>query len=107
LEKRLKVVFDEEALEDIENIRDYIGQFNIMSARRIVDEIFDVINNYLSRNPFGGASMEIRTGIKSNYRTFLATPNYIIIYEPEPTRINILRVAHAKQDWTRWNFGGV
>ncbi|MXX52718.1 MAG: type II toxin-antitoxin system RelE/ParE family toxin [Dehalococcoidia bacterium] len=90
--------FSPEALDDLRQIHDYIAQYNLASANRVVERLRG--RCYLLADfPYMGMAHP-RFG--ANYRLH-AVPgiNYIIIYRPIEDGVEILRIRHSSQSLRR------
>lgn len=88
-------VWTNPALKDISKIFDYIAQEDEDAAGRVAKKIYDVCKE-LDKHPQVG-----RKGKVSDTRELVIHKfPYIVIYRyPEGTKVEVLRVLHAKQKW--------
>ncbi len=101
----IEIEYTDEALEDLQNIKDYISVEldNPQSAQRIVDEIVYRIDS-LSDFPQIGAPLNSRTDEKSDYR-YLVCGNYNVFYRVEDQTVRIVRVLSARRNFMAVLFG--
>ncbi len=105
--KGLPVFFTPLAEEDLDQIEDYIAAHDPAAAARvraaIVQQSLQLGSTPAKGMPLHEARSEPEIGVRlwpiSRHR------NYLVLYRVEPTRIRVLRILHAAQDWTRF-FGG-
>jgi toxin ParE1/3/4 len=90
----MMIMWLEDAIQDLQALRYYITQDNIVAANRISKKILDSVN-ILSEYPAVG-----RAGRVPNTRELIisSTP-YIIPYKVKNNRIEILRVFHCAMQW--------
>lgn len=86
----LIVEWTEEALDDLDNIIEYIVQFNAVAAYDLEDHLFESAKN-LVHHPYMG-----KDGRSVATREFLAHPNYWLVYEVTD-KISILNVIHTRK----------
>ncbi|MDO7834273.1 type II toxin-antitoxin system RelE/ParE family toxin [Sphingobium sp. HBC34] len=88
----LPLIWHDEALDDLENIVDFIETHNPLAADRIGNAIRHVAER-LPDHPY-----MYRTGRVPGTREALVTPNYVIIYRVHDI-IEILAVKHTRQQY--------
>ncbi len=84
------------AQSDLENIRLYISQDNPAAAKRLIKDIASAIAS-LAENPDIGHTREDLTDKPVK---FLSVKHYMIIYRPDKTPLQILRVLSGYRDIT-------
>ncbi|RFB78487.1 type II toxin-antitoxin system RelE/ParE family toxin [Methylovirgula sp. 4M-Z18] len=91
----MNIVWSDEALDDIEQLRTYIAQDNPHAARRVAIAIVDAVTKMLPSNPEIG-----RPGRVSGTRE-LVIPRlpYIVPYRVRNETIQVLRVYHGARKW--------
>jgi toxin ParE1/3/4 len=100
----LPVFFTPLAEEDLDQIEDYIAAHDPAAAARVraamVQQSLQLGSTPAKGMPLKEARSEQEIGVRfwpiSRYR------NYLVLYRVEPTRIRVLRILHAAQDWTRF-----
>jgi toxin ParE1/3/4 len=94
----MRVVFDEDALEDLRRIFAWIAQENGPAAERLVGRIFDRAEQ-LAQPEFTYTG---RPGLDPGTRELIEYP-YILVYEVHEDRrmIVVLSVVHGAQDRER------
>ncbi len=90
--------FSPEALDDLQQIHDYIARRNRASASRIVERLRD--RCYLLADfPYMGITHP-RFG--DDYRIYVVPGvNYVIIYRPVQNGVEIIRIRHSSQSFRR------
>lgn len=89
----LPVIWDPDALVDIEEIVDYIDQFNAAAAIKLRRLIEDAVER-LPGHPYAH-----RAGRIAGTREAVVHPNYIIVYHVKIDSIDILSVLHTRQQY--------
>jgi toxin ParE1/3/4 len=91
----MKVIFDDEALDDLQDIFRWIAEENRQAAENLVTRIFDKAE----RLAIPGLTNMGRPGLEPGTRELIEYP-YIIVYEVREDRgdIVILAVVHGAQD---------
>jgi toxin ParE1/3/4 len=91
----MRIVFDDEALDDLQGIFRWVAKDNPGAAARIIARIFDKAERLASP---GLANMG-RPGLDAGTRELIEYP-YIIIYEVHEDRgeIVVLSVVHGAQE---------
>jgi toxin ParE1/3/4 len=78
---------------DLDEIADYLSDRNPSGAVRVLEHLFAKFL-LLSQNPLLG---ELRSDLPKQPRCFSAG-NYIILYQPIPSGVEIARVVHGARD---------
>ena len=89
----MKVFWSNEALQDREDIWDYIAKDNSIAAAEM-DELFSKAASILSDQPFLG-----KAGKVHGTREFIAHENYRLVYEIHNEIIWILTLIHTSRHW--------
>jgi toxin ParE1/3/4 len=94
----MRVIFDDEALDDLRRIYAWIEQDNRPAARDLVARIFERVEHLTTP----GLSDMGRPGLDPGTRELIEYP-YIIVYEVHEDRgeIVVLSVVHGAQDRTQ------
>ena len=93
-----EIIWSDEALEDINNIAEYIAISNILAAKALVKRIFNKIER-LAEHPLSG---RIPTEISDlNYREVIVNPCRIF-YKVEDGKVYIIFVMRQEQDLKRY-----
>lgn len=91
----MKLIWSPEALQDLRDIRAFIGQDNPGSAKTIVARIVTLVSARLPANPEMG-----RTGRVAGTRELvIANTPFVVPYRIRDEHIDILRVYHAARMW--------
>jgi antitoxin ParD1/3/4/toxin ParE1/3/4 len=99
--------FGRRAVRDLEEHCGYIAADNPEAAARVREEILNVAD-FLGQHPELGRRIRNVSVRHKDLRWFVAPKfrNYLIFYKPFQESILVIRVLHAKQDWTRF-FGNL
>ena len=89
----MKLFWTPEAIQDRDNIYDYIEPDNPAAALAL-DELFSEKAGRLVDHPALG-----RPGRAASTRELVAHQNYIIVYDVSSDAVRVLRVLHAKRQW--------
>ena len=81
------------AIADRESIFDYIMPENLDAALAL-DELFERKAALLGAHPEVG-----RVGRVRGTRELVAHRHYVLVYDPDPDRVRILRVLHTSRQW--------
>lgn len=91
----MKLIWSPEALQDLSDIRAFIGQDNPGAAQKIVARIVTLVGEQLPTNPEIG-----RTGRVAGTREFvIASTPFVVPYRIGDEHIDIPRVYHAARMW--------
>ncbi len=90
----MQVRWEEDAIIDLMELRDYIKRDNPNAAHRVITQILDSIN-LLIDHPLLGKVGRIH---KTRELVVSGTP-YTLIYLPESNIISILRIFHQSRCW--------
>lgn len=92
------VHWSERAIENLQQIYDYIQQDSPANATKLVNEII-ARTHLLKRHPYiYPIELLVSKGRNKNYRCIIIKKNYKVIYKVEVSTIMILRVFHARQN---------
>ena len=89
----LDLIWEPEALDQLDGIIDFIGERNGPAADRMA-RLFAERAERIRRFPEMG-----RPGRVTGTRELIVHPNYILIYRVTETAIDILRVLHVRQQY--------
>ncbi len=89
----MKVFWSTEALQDREDIWNYIAQDNPTAAAEM-DALFSAAASLLSEQPFLG-----KVGKIHDTRELIAHENYRLVYEIHNENIWILTLIHTSRHW--------
>lgn len=89
----MKLVWREEALDDLAGIISYIAEYNEAAAARLQDAI-EACAERLPDHPF-----MYRTGRATGTREAVVHPNYILIYRVASDAIEIVTVVHSRRQY--------
>mgnify|MGYP002624520877 FL=1 len=90
-----QVIWDEAAIQDLDHIWDHIGteNGNPVAADRFIDSIRDRSDAYARQPEMGTSWSELAPRIR-----FFVVGNYVVIYRPDTTGIQVARVSHGARD---------
>ncbi|MCG6119829.1 MAG: type II toxin-antitoxin system RelE/ParE family toxin [Blastomonas sp.] len=91
--KTLRLIWSDEALDDVREIIDYIAQRNVRAALRL-EQAMHACAERLTNHP-----QMYRSGRAPDTREAVVHPNYLIIYRVEEHEIVIANVVHARQQY--------
>ncbi|MDR5838602.1 type II toxin-antitoxin system RelE/ParE family toxin [Caballeronia sp. LZ034LL] len=84
-----------QALDDLDQITDYIAEYNPGAAKTI----FEVIESAVI--PASVTPYLFRTGREPGTREIVAHPNYLVVYRVMDGLIEVVNVIHARQRYPR------
>lgn len=88
----MPLIFSPEAIEDLAEIRSYIGQDNPFAASRVAVQLVAACDR-LEYLPERG-----RPGLVPGTREVTTVPPYIIVYRIKAGTVEIIRIWHSAQD---------
>mgnify|MGYP005867511687 CR=1 FL=1 len=91
--KTLRLIWSDEALDDVREIIDYIAQRNVQAALRLEHAMHDCAERLTSHPQM------YRSGRAPGTREAVVHPNYLIIYRVEEQEVVIANVVHARQQY--------
>ncbi len=89
----LPILWRPEAENDLAAILEFIAERNLQSALDLLEDIRGVVSQ-LPHHPY-----LYRLGRVPGTRELVAHPNYIVVYRVTATAIEIVAVAHARQQY--------
>lgn len=89
--------FTSQALDDLLEIWQRIAADNPEAADRVENAIYDACA-LIAKSPFAGQIRKDFTALPLRFWTLGRYPNYLIIYDPASTPIQIIRILHAMRD---------
>lgn len=99
----MKLIVTQDAIQDLRDIEEYIGQDNPAAAVGFIDRLARQFQQLTQFPNIGHKCDEIKPG----YRR-IAEGDYIIFFQRiDDERLAILRVAHGKRDLSELNFPDV
>src|SRR5947208_533307 len=85
--------FSQQAAQDLDDIYEYLAQFSLASAARVVQAIEQTCRN-LARFPgIGTARDDLQPGLRS-----FPSGRYVIVYRPLTDGVRIVRIVHGARD---------
>jgi plasmid stabilization system protein ParE len=85
------------ALNDLDEIWNYIAEDNEVAATRVESAIFFACAS-LARNPHLGSKRNEITSRSVRFWTVTRFPNYIVVYRPDTKPLQVIAVLHGKRD---------
>lgn len=85
------------ALNDLDEIWNYIAEDNIDAANRVESAIIAACNS-LARHPLLGSRRTEITPLLVRFWTVTRFPNYIVVYHPDTKPLQVVAVLHGKRD---------
>ena len=85
------------AINDLDNIWDYIAKDNISAANRVESAILSACNS-LARHPMIGSKRSEITPLPVRFWTVTRFPNFIVVYRPDTKPLQIVAVLYGKRD---------
>jgi plasmid stabilization system protein ParE len=92
--------FAPQASVDLFDVWRYIAADNPEAADLVEDAIYDACA-LISEKPFIGQIRKELTLLPLRFWTVQQFPNYVIVYDPKATPIQIIRILHGKRDVKR------
>lgn len=89
----IRIIWRERALEELEDIIDYIGDRNVAAALKLEAEIRACAER------IGHTPLAYRKGRVAGTREAVAHPNYILIFRPTDDIVEILNVVHSRRQY--------
>ena len=89
----MKVIWSEAAEADLRDILVYVAADDFDAAFRLVERL-EAAGNALEDFPLRG-----RPGRASGTRVVVPRTKYLLVYEINDNRLDILRVMHGARDW--------
>lgn len=99
-----KVEYSPMALEDLQNIKEYItANWGEDISRKVLKKIIDNINS-LEQFPASGTNLGKIINVPTDYRYLYTEKNYVF-YHLESDKIQVVRVLNERQDFMQLLFG--
>ena len=89
--------FTPQAADDLAEIWSYIAKDNPEAADRVEEAAFRACE-LLSTSPLAGRVRADLTSLPVRFWSVLPYRNYLIVYDPSATPLQILRILHAARD---------
>ena len=88
------------AAEDLRRIWAYIAADNVHAANRVEDAIFNACA-FLAEGPLRGHRRRDLTPRPVRFWALTDFPNYMIVYRPETTPLQVIAILHTKRNLRR------
>ncbi len=85
------------ALYDLDGIWNYIAEDNVSAANRVESAILTACSS-LARRPLLGSKRSEFTALPVRFWTLSRFPNFIVVYRPETTPLQVIAVLHGKRN---------
>jgi plasmid stabilization system protein ParE len=85
-----------DALQDLQDIRDFIASDNVSAADKLEDEFFEAFEMLAKRPRMG----HTRADLTDRDVRFWPVGSYLIVYRSIPTTLQIVAVLHGARDVT-------
>lgn len=89
--------FTSQAIEDLDNIWQFIAQENPQAADRVEAEIIATCGR-IAEYPLIGHKRQDVTPLPVRFWTLLKYPNYVIVYRPDTLPLLVIAVLHGKRN---------
>jgi len=88
------------ALDDLDEIWNYIAGDSVDSANRVEAAIFEACEG-IARHPMLGSKRSEITPLPVRFWVVSRFPNFIVVYRPETVPLQVVAVLYAKRDMKR------
>ena len=85
------------AVDDLDAIWSYIAAFSVDAANRVGSAILSSCEKLTQRPLLGSKRAEI-TRLPVRFWTVTRYPNFVVVYRPETTPLQVITVLHGKRD---------
>ena len=94
---KMQIIWEEDAISDLTEMREYIAQFNPTAAEKLGKKIIETANLLIDNPTLGkvGRLYETREIV-------IPDTSYTLIYYTESQSISILRVFHHSRKWSKF-----
>ena len=89
--------FTAEAIEDLDDIWNFIARESPLAADRVEAEIIATCRRIVEYPLIGHKRQDI-TPLPVRFWTLLKYPNYVIVYRPDTLPLQVIAVLHVKRD---------
>jgi plasmid stabilization system protein ParE len=90
-------LFTLRALNDLDEIWNFIADDNVNAANRVESAILSACNS-LSRHPLLGSKRTDLTLLPVRFWTITRFPNFIVVYRPDTKPLQIVTILHGKRN---------
>jgi plasmid stabilization system protein ParE len=95
-----RFVLTRNAIDDLDEIWNYIAQDDRDAANRVESAIFAALAT-LARHPLIGSKRSELTPLLVRFWPIAKFPNFIVVYRPETRPLEIIAVLHGKREIAR------
>lgn len=82
------------AIADLDSIWDYLAQFNVTTADRLIDQIYHTIERIVRHPGIGRGRDDLEPGLRS----YTVDRRYLILYLPVDETIEVRRILDGRRD---------
>ena len=93
----MQIIWEQDAIADLTQLRQYIAQFNPTAAKKVARKIIDSAN-LLTENPTLGKAGRLH----ETRELVIPDTLYTLVYYVESQSISILRVFHQSRKWNKF-----
>ena len=90
----LAYVISPDALQDLQDIWDFIASDNVSAANELQDEFFDAFEKLAQRPQMG----HTRPDLTNRDLRFWPVGSYLIVYRKAPSRLQVVAILHGARD---------
>lgn len=100
----MRIIFTPEALNDIENIKNYLlDEYGPQTTVKNIKKVLKSIRS-LEQFPLQGSGVWEKYGIESDYRYIYTTHNYVF-YRVSSDSVRVIRILDVRRDFLSILFG--
>ena len=105
MDKLYKIVYAQQAMDDLDAIFDYVRLENPDAAQKLLSQFRTKIEK-LAASPYIGAALRTDDSllISSGYRYLVVAP-YLVFYRITENQVAVARILHSRQNWLYLLFG--
>lgn len=93
----MQIIWEQDAIEDLTQLRQYIAQFNPTAATKTARKIIDSAN-LLTDNPTLGKAGRLH----ETRELIIPNTSYTLIYFVKSQSVSVLRVFHHSRKWNKF-----
>ncbi|MCF6300510.1 MAG: type II toxin-antitoxin system RelE/ParE family toxin [Proteobacteria bacterium] len=93
----MQIIWEQDAISDLIELREYIAQFNPKAAEKLGGKIIESAN-LLPKNPLLGKVGKLH----ETRELVIPDSSYTLIYYTESKSISILRIFHQSRKWGKF-----
>ena len=89
--------FTPEAAADLFDIWSYVASDNVEAAERVETAIYDACS-FVAQAPLSGQMRKNLTNSPVRFWTVQRFPNYVLVYRPDTSPLQVIRILHGKRN---------